>query len=101
MKILKFGNSGYPGIGDVSKQFLYSLVFKDLPFDTHFNCFLFPKIQSVSFEQIGYIEFSLFPNLRIFNVFLSVDLVFDTYLGIVNPSHEFLSQLQISLSSVR
>lgn len=72
---------GNPGINDVSKQFLYESAFKKLPYKSKINCFLFPKLNSNFFEVFGFISFALFPESKVYNIFLSPNIVFDSYLN--------------------
>ncbi|MEI7489847.1 MAG: LlaJI family restriction endonuclease [Bacteroidota bacterium] len=69
-----------PGIEDIGKQFLYNKAFEKAPFVYKFNCFLFPNIQHPFFDIFGSIEFDLFQNQKIFNIYISANKVFDSYL---------------------
>lgn len=76
-----FDVSGNPGVGDVSKQFLYYKIFERLPYRYKFNCFLFPSLAQNTFTVSGIVSFSLFEDLKIFNVHLSSNLVYESYLS--------------------
>lgn len=78
----KIKNSA-PGIGDISKQFLYEksyeIKFKDENLD-FYNAFLFP-IEDTKHSRIGEIKFELFPNKSIDLLKLSVDIMYELYLN--------------------
>ena len=71
---------GNPGVGDISKQMLYEKSFYSLEIQNRYNLFLFPKLVKSLFEIKGFITFDLFPNQKIYNVFLNPDQIFESYL---------------------
>lgn len=73
-----FDISGNPGIGDVSKQFLYAEIFKKLS-KPIYNCFLFPRIHNHFYVLSGYIKLELFES-NIYNIFVSPQQLFTCYL---------------------
>ena len=68
-----------PGIGDISKQFLYGSTFESHA-DSIINGFLFPVISSREFNIVGHISFPLFPDTYILNIELSPSKVLDSYI---------------------
>lgn len=70
-----------PGIGDISKQYLYELAFMHLPYTFRYNCFLYPKSGSTLFNTFGFVNFSLFGKNCIYNIYLSPNIVFQGFLN--------------------
>lgn len=78
--------SGQPGIGDVTKQYLYQLAFRDFS-EAHGihetkNCFLFPSDGQVV-ENIGYTALDMLSHLGLENIqlrLLPATVMYDLYL---------------------
>ena len=95
---------GNPGVGDVSKQILYEKAFTSLKVPNRYNFLLFPRAIKSLFEIKGYITFDLLPGHKVFNVFLSTDQIFasflqDSNLGYLNLNRisnriDYLTQVQ-------
>lgn len=90
----EFKVNGNPGIQDVSKQFLYSLAFKDVSYDRKYNCFLFPKLGNSFFEIAGFVSFDLFKETKVCNIFVSPNTLFKRYL-----SNNFISADELNSMS--
>lgn len=63
--------SGYPGIGDVTKQYLYQLAYKDLIADADIksikNCFLMPT-DNVDVIKIGQVRMEMLESMNLENI---------------------------------
>ena len=81
--------SGQPGIGDISKQYLYQLAYKRFCKDHGFamrkirNSFLMPTEKGDKPTKIGSVRLDMLSSLKLKNirvVLLPVDMVYDAYL---------------------
>lgn len=91
---------GNPGIGDVGKQFLYGIAFKELPYNRKYNCFLFPKMINSFFEVVGCVEFTLFPDLRLYNVYISPSEAYQSYLNNSRKGQTILNDIAEKIDSL-
>lgn len=87
-----------PGVSDVSKQFLYYKIFEKIPYVNKLNCFIYPSLQEDAFNVLGFVTFSLFKDLKIFNIYLSSILVYESYLNNSSTDERFLDDLALSLA---
>lgn len=78
--------SGQPGVGDVTKQYLYQLAYKDIFKDidelVFKNSFLVPTYES-EFKNIGYVKLDMFKIMRLENIQIiqvPTNEVFEKYL---------------------
>lgn len=103
--------SGQPGVGDVTKQYLYNLAYKDFiekhNFDNVWNCFLMP-IDGVEFIKRGYANMKI---LQFFNfgngdknkhykdnidiILMPASTMYDWYLSNKKLDDEFLSVIRL------
>ena len=90
-----FNVSGNPGVSDVSKQFLYHKIFEETRFSEKFNCFLFPSLQTEAFYIVGSVTFSLFNNLKIYNLRLSSNMIYQSYIENDQQGDEMLTKLKL------
>jgi len=72
--------SGNPGIGDISKQFLYEIALESLGVARIFNFLLFPKLQVSEFEIVGFVSFEIFDERRLWIVYLDPNTLYDQFL---------------------
>lgn len=73
--------SGNPGIGDISKQFLYEQALNHLGYPQTLNCLLFPKLQPEPFLIAGFVSFALFPDKKLWVLYVNPDLLFDNFIS--------------------
>lgn len=92
--------SGNPGIQDVSKQYLYALSYKDVNYTKMYNCFLFPKLGTSFFEVVGFVSFNLFNEAKVYNVYISPDLLFKKYLSSDHVSVDELNRLSFTFDKI-
>lgn len=78
--------SGYPGIGDVTKQYLYQLAYKDLIDDSGIksikNCFLMPTENS-DIIKLGQVRMKMLENIGLKNIqvrLLPASKIYECYL---------------------
>jgi len=90
--------SGYPGIGDVTKQYLYQLALRDFAISHDIqemrNCFLFPS-DGTEVEKIGHVSLNMLRELALENIqlrLLPASVVYDLYL---QDKHLDLSWLEL------
>ncbi len=91
---------GNPGIGDIGKQFLYADAFKNLPFRKTYNCFLFPKFIDSFFEVVGFVEFSLFPGKTVYNIYISPNDAYHSYLNNFHKGQVFLKNIADTIDAL-
>ncbi|WP_407377563.1 LlaJI family restriction endonuclease [Methanobrevibacter sp.] len=79
---------GHPGLGDITKQYIYQLALNDFVADNHFknvkNAFLFPKYDG-EIENLGHIEIEILSNLNLENIqviMLPAEKIYQYYLEI-------------------
>lgn len=92
---------GQPGIGDITKQYLYNLAYKDF-IDTHkisrvCNCFLMPE-DEVGYAKRGYARLDILNFLHVKNIdviLLSADSIFEYYLYDKKWGEEFNKVLNL------
>ncbi|WP_018476991.1 LlaJI family restriction endonuclease [Pontibacter roseus] len=97
---LKITLDGNPGIGDISKQFLYEIAFSKEKFDQIHNCFLFPKLQEAFFSIFGFTTLALFPDKRIWNISISPNKLFMNYLKNQTEGETQLSKIDTRIKSI-
>lgn len=74
-----------PGIGDISKQFLYEECYRlyyqnnGVKKDNYYNAFLFP-VEESDYKYIGNVFFELFPEKKIDLFKLSTNMMYENYL---------------------
>lgn len=85
-----------PGIGDVSKQFLYAQIFEKYLEKETINIFLFPKIQQEFTRYVGYVELPILFDSKIHNILLSPQQLFHKYLKI-NLDQSILETLKLEI----
>ena len=88
-------NSGHPGVGDVSKQYLYELAFKNLDC-IKYNFFVFPLYNEET-KVNGKVEFSLFDGLDLSNIYLlqiNTREIFSLYLENTYYQNDFFDNIK-------
>jgi hypothetical protein len=92
--------SGNPGIGDISKQFLYEIALELLGVASIFNFLLFPKLQVSEFEIVGFVSFEIFDERRLWIVYLDPNTLYDQFLKNRFFDHEIRQSLSKSVAEL-
>ncbi len=91
--------TGHPGVGDISKQYLYELAFKNSGYDNIYNFFLIPCYLEKT-DVIGKVIFPLFDDTEygaIFLVNINTNIIFNLYLDDKKYESSFFSDLLIKI----
>lgn len=91
--------SGQPGIGDISKQFLYEQALHHLGHARTLNCFLFPNLQDEPLQVSGFVSFSIFPDRKVWIVYIDPNLLLDNFLGNKVFSEVLVSQITAQIDA--
>lgn len=90
--------SGYPGIGDVTKQYLYQLAYKDLIDDSGIksikNCFLMPTENS-DIIKLGQVRMEMLENIGLKNIQIRLLPANDVYEYYLNDKKYDISRLEL------
>jgi hypothetical protein len=70
-----------PGIGDLSKQFLYKVLIEKIIEGNVVTAFLFPRVQTEQITFLGHVQFAGFPNEKVFLFALSTQILFESFLA--------------------
>lgn len=90
--------SGYPGITDVTKQYLYQLAYKDLIDDSSIksikNCFLMPTENS-DIIKLGQVRMEMLENIGLKNIQIRLLPANDVYEYYLNDKKYDISRLEL------
>lgn len=89
----KLDVNGNPGIGDISKQFIYEKAFQNLGKEHITNALLFPKLQDMPFQIEGFVSLSLFPDRKIWILYIEPRLLIENFINNKMFSDSLISEI--------